>query len=337
MQEKVVIKTIEQFRQFLAMNNLDESAIEIVQRGKHKRINAFLKMSLDGTKEAEAASQVEQLTALLDKNNHLSTQSIRMLGNISTLSSLSVVFSGLNLFATAAGFAVMNKKLNKVSAQIDLAIRDNREMWEINTNKEIRKVILDHSRMLDCRKRQHSYNEEQMWGLVSDEYNALEQLMELFIKGKSIDPADRIYTMLSMASMFAASLQYFDETYYFNNLETITDEDAWFLDHDKLVSTFDKMLDMEFIEKIQDYGIFALDLNTSENDCFYKSCISQIRNLKESISDNQKLIMAIKDPELFKIVNDGVCNLAKSEIDAILSESGVNPATFENEKRIAVA
>lgn len=337
MKEKVVIQSIEQLRQFLAANNLDENAIEIVQRGKYKRIKAFLNMSLDGTKETEAARQMEQVVSLLNKNNQLGTQSIKMLGNITKLSSLSVVFSGLNLFATAAGFALMNAKLNKVSTQIDMAIRDNREMWDINTNKEIRKVVLDHSRMLDCRKRQHNFSEEQMWELVSDEYNALEQLMELFVKGKSIDPVDRIYTMLSMASMFAASLQYFDEAYYFNNTETIKGDDVWFLDHDKFTSAFDKMLDSNFVERIQDYGIFALNLTTTENDCFYKRCISQINDLKESIADNQKLILAINDPELFNVVKAGIGDLASSEIDVALTKSGADPIKFEKQKQAAVA
>ena len=39
----------------------------------------------------------------------------------------------------------------------------------------------------------------------------------------------------------------------------------------------------EFVEMIQDYGLFGLGLNTIENDCFYKNYKEQVISLKQDI------------------------------------------------------
>ena len=66
-------------------------------------------------------------------------------------------------------------------------------------------------------------------------------LMNIFSKDMSNNQEVVVFTMLSMASMLAASLKYFDEVYYFNNNESITTGDIWHLDHDKWMAVYDKL------------------------------------------------------------------------------------------------
>lgn len=327
------IHTIEELYQFLN----EKGVMEIAIRGDKKRFKSFQKIAINKLQQAQATEGLGAAINLLGKNNQLATQSIQMLGNITKLSQVTMVLSGANLFATAAGFAIMYKKLNKMSDKIDAVIKVYKDAEDIHTNFEVNNVMADHSDMLDCRKKHSNYSEEKMRKLVADEYNVLDMLMSIFSKDMTNDQETVVFAMLSMASMLAASLKYFDEVYYFNNNESITSGDVWHLDHDKWMAVYDKLAGREFVEMIQDYGMFGLGLNTIENDCFYKNYIDQVVSLKQEIEDNQTLIEAIDDPELFGEASSKLKDSAKEEIENVLKEVGEDPKKYENEILAAVA
>lgn len=333
MADPININTIEELYQFLN----EKGVMEIALRGKNQKFRAFQKITLNNLQQPEAAAKAQEAIALLNKNNHIAAQNLHMLGNIAKLSQLTMVLSGLNLFATVIGFAIMNKKLNIISAQIEEAIRVYKDAEDIHTTFTVNGVLSNHANMLDCRKKQKYYTEDQMWKLVAEEYNVLDMLMNIFYKNMSNNPEVIVFTMLSMASMLATSLKYFDEVYYFNNKEAIGDGDIWHLEHDKWVSVFEKMAGQEFIEKIQDFGYFGLDLNTIENDCFYKSYRDQIRNLNQEIADNQKLITVFDDPDLLGTFNARLNEAVKVEIEEALNKVGADPNQFEEAVSIAAA
>ena len=74
--------------------------------------------------------------------------------------------------------------------------------------------------MLDCRKKQKPYSEEQMRKLVDSLYVVLDMMIDS-LKSDLIDNKDNmILTVFMMLSMYTASLRFFDEQYYFNYNDT---------------------------------------------------------------------------------------------------------------------
>lgn len=331
----VTAETIAQLQKNGLINN--KGIMEVVTRSKNKKFKTFYKVTLNNMKQPEALSKAEEAIALLNKNNQIGLQNAKMLGNIATLSKFSLVLNGLNLFATAAGFAIMYAKLNKMSRQIADLEALYRKREDITTSYEINKVISDHSDMLDARRRQKYYSEEKMRKLVSDEYNALDMLIKIFTGNVSGDQETMLFLMYSMASMLATSLEYYDEQYYFANKDAIGSGDKWHLDHDKWMSIFDTMVSDQFIKKIQDHGMFDIGLNTLETDCFYKSCRGQIKSLKQDVADNQKLIITIDDPDVFAAITAAISEDAKNEIEKALADVGADSKAYTKSVLAAVA
>lgn len=334
MADAKMIQTLEELRKF----QNEKGIIEIALRGKNKKFRAFQKIALDQLQQNEVSEKLKQAISIINKTNHISEKSLKALESIANLSKLNIVLSGLNLCATCAGFAIMYQKLEKMSGEITGAIIEELRKGEaIHTSFEFNKVLSEHSNMLDCRKKQNYYTEDQMRELVDAEFNVLALLMDTFKEKTSANREELLFSILSLAQMLSVSLRYFDETYFFKYKETIRDGNRWHISHDKWVTVFDKLTSTEFIEKIQDYGIFEKRLNTVENDIFYISFYDQIKSLKQDIEDNQALIEAIDDEELFSVVMKKTSEDVRSEIEAALNKAGVPIETCEEYIRVAVA
>lgn len=333
MSDVMIIQTLDELRKFLD----EKGIVEIALRNKNKKFKTFQKIALDQLQQNEVSEKVKHAIELLNKNNNISEKTLKMLGGVSKLSKLNLVLSGLNLCATCVGFAIMYAKLDKMSAQIAEIVAVYKEGEAIHANYEFKKILSEHSNMLDCRKKQSYYTEDQMRELVAGEYNVLGLLIDIFLAGISSNRDELLFSILSLAQMLSVSIRYFDETYYFENKEAIGDGDRWHMDHDKWVAVFDRLSSAEFIETIQDYGIFEMGLNTVENDCFYINFYDQIRSLKQDVEDNQSMIEAIDDPELYRIVIAKSNEEVKLEIEAALNGAGVPLETCEDFVRVAVA
>ena len=327
------VQIIDELRKFL-----DEKGImEIALRGKNKKFRAFQKVTLDQLQQSEVSQKVQEAINILNKNNHLAEKNLKMLSSISKLSTMNLVLSGLNLCATCAGFAIMYRKLDKMSAQIAEVVAVYKEGEAIHANYEFKKILSEHSNMLDCRKKQSYYTEDQMRELVDGEYNVLQLLMDIFHAEISSNREELLFSILSLAQMFSVSIRYFDEIYYFENKDAIGDGDRWHMAHDNWIAVFDKLSSPEFIETIQDFGIFDMGLTTVEDDCFYISFYDQIRSLKQDIEDNQAMITAIDDQALFTEVMRRTNEEARDEIEAALEEADVPVEEFDEMIRAAVA
>ena len=193
----------------------------------------------------------------------------------------------------------------------------------ISTTYELNKIISEHSNMLDCRKKKSYYTEEQMRKLVDDEFNCLDLLMNVFSSGISSNREEIVFSILSLAQMLSVSLRYFDELYYFDNKEAIGNGDRWQISHVKWVGIYDKLSSGDFIEQLQDFGMFEMNLSTVETDCFCVSFYDQIRSLKQDIEDNQSMIVAVDDKELFRSIVRQTNEEARREIESVLREADV--------------
>ena len=294
------IKTLEQLKPFLNKDGI----LEIAIRGKNKKFAAFQKLVLNNSPEEETKKLLQNAMSAIKKNNAMTKKSISMLKNVTKLQQLNIVFCGLNLCATCAGFAIMYAKLDKISGQINRVMGTVKESQDIAANYEFHKVLSEHSNMLDARKTQKYYTEEQMRQLVDDEYNVLNMLIEGFMKEHTVDIENLIVSIYSMASMMTVSLRYFDELYYLNNKETIGDGDVWHSSHDNWTGVFKKLTSSEFNEKIQDHCVFDLGLSMFEADVYYQNLFEQVKEMEETVADNQQLIVELESAELMTAFED---------------------------------
>ena len=77
-----------------------------------------------------------------------------------------------------------------------------------------------------------------------------------------------------------------------------------------------------FIEKLQDYGTFETNLTTLDVDIYYISLLDQVAELKGEIEDNQALIKAIGDMELFRQFKEMSAKEIVDSIESAYREAG---------------
>ena len=173
--------------------------------------------------------------------------------------------------------------------------------------------------------------------LVADEHNVLELLMNVYESSVSNNRESLLFSILSLANMLSVSLQFFDEIYYFNNKERIADGDKWHISHNEWISVFDKLSSAEFVESVQDLGIFDMSLNTEETDCLYRSYFDKVKGLRLEVEDNQLLITTIDDPVMLGVYSEKIKEDARIEIESALEKVGLSSSDYEKEIRVAVA
>lgn len=304
------VKQIEDLYQFCNKQGI----MEIALRDKRKKFTAFQKVVFKDFKQGEQREVLQKVIKQLNKNLKLNEKSLNMLNNVAKLQQLNVLLSGLNLCATCAGFAIMYAKLDKISGQINQLMNVVKQGQEVQADFEFKKVIAEHSNMLDCRKTQKFYTEEQMRKLVDDEYNVLSMLIDVFVKDLAVDKENLVFSIYSLASMLAVSMKYFDEIYFINNREAIGDGDKWHSSHDNWMSVFDKLKEDAFIERIQDYAMFDMNLSVTEADAFYISLRDQADALAEDVRDNQTLVEKLFDSDMLVAYREAVDKEVSEEI-----------------------
>ena len=192
MDEIEVIRTIEELRKFLN----DKNFMEIVVRQKKKRFKKFYKVALDNIfKEAEQQQAAKEVLKAVQKNSKLLNQNLKMVKNLSKIQNIALILDGVNLVSTWATFAILYEKLNSMEEEIVGAIEKVQQSLnkgtELHIKAEYNKVISDYQDMLDCRKKQKPYSEEQMRKLVDSLYVVLDMMIDS-LKSDLIDNKDNM-------------------------------------------------------------------------------------------------------------------------------------------------
>ncbi len=239
MDEIEVIQTIEELRKFLN----DKNFMEIVVRQKNKRFKKFYKVALDNIfKEAEQQQAAKEVLKVVQKNSKLLNKNIAMMQNLAKIQNIGLILDGVNLVSNWATFAILYEKLNSMEEELVGAIEKVQKTLnkgtELHIKAEYNKVISDYQDMLDCRKKQKPYSEEQMRKLVDSLYVVLDMMIDS-LKSDLIDNKDNmILTVFMMLSMYTASLRFFDEQYYFNYKDILSGDEVWHTSHNKWMSLY---------------------------------------------------------------------------------------------------
>lgn len=335
-----IVNAGEQLRPFMNKDGI----IEIVVRDAKKRFAYFQKIAISNVPKGEEEALLEKVIQVMNKNKSLVHKNLKLLTGVTKLSQLNLLLSGFNLCATCAGFAIMYDKLDKMSGQINQMMEVIKKGNDVQTHYEFGKVIAEHRNMLDSRKTQKYYTEEQMRKLVDDEFSVINMLIEVFMKDLSGDKDNLLFSIYSLASMFAVSLRYFDELYYFNNKEAIGDGDVWHSSHNSWMAVFEKLSSQEFVNKVQDHGVFDLNMNTKETDLYYISLLDQAKELAEDVEDNQTLIQTLDSEKLLAeynvFLNKGVAEGIREAFEqtaGALENENVHKVYNDTMKQMAIA
>lgn len=321
MDEIEVIRTIEELRKFLN----DKNFMEIVVRQKNKRFKKFYKVALDKIfKEAEQQVAAKEVLKAVQKNSKLLNQNLKMVKNLSKIQNIALILDGVNLVSTWATFAILYEKLNSMEEETVGAIEKVQHTLnkgtELHIKAEYNKVISDYQDMLDCRKKQKPYSEEQMRKLVDSLYVVLDMMIDS-LKSDLIDNKDNmILTVFMMLSMYTASLRFFDEQYYFNYKDILSGDEVWHTSHNKWMSLYDTLTQSWFVELLQDHGIFDLSLNTDEMDTYYNEFLEQVQDQKQEVIDNQEIILTLQDTSLLNVFHEKTNEEIHNELEKEISE-----------------
>ncbi len=322
MSDPIVINTLEALKQFLN----EKGVLEVVIRGQKKKFKLFQKILICDKPEQQEQGLAEKVIQAINKNTHLNERSLEILGNVAKLEKIGFILNGLNLCSTCVGFVIMCRKLDKMSDQINRQLhqiqKTIKQDRDVQNDYEFNKVLADHTDMLDSQRRLQPYSEEAMRKLVDSEYNVLNLLTTSLQKDLSDDQEVMIFTIFSLLAMFTVSLRTFDEVYYFNNHEKLGDQDVWHLSHDKWMSIYDNLSSPWFVEKLQDYAAFRTSLRPNGVDVYYKNLLNQVKDLREEIEDNQTLLVAMKDVDLFRKYKTMAAQEIEDTIKKVYEEAG---------------
>lgn len=325
-----IINSIEQLMQFLN----DKGVLEIAQRRKDQKFKKFQNVIIDSSLLNRAQEQIQsEIKKALNINNDLIKSSLSKINAVTCLSSVGIILEAVNLCATCAGFIIMFEKLKKVSGKVDALVNTVKSSNQIQTNFELNKILSEHANMLDSRKTKNDYSEEKMRILVDDEFNVLKMLIDTFLLETTNERNNLVLSIYSLASMLTVSIMYFDELYYYNNKDRISNGEYWHSSHNRWMSELDRLSSAKFISKIQDFGFLELNLSTFENDEYYICLLNQARDLIQEINDNQSLIQAFDSDMDFKNYNEITNQTLKDEINEAFKEANVN---FENNEIVDI-
>ncbi|HEM3467535.1 TPA: hypothetical protein U1B12_000661 [Streptococcus suis] len=315
------ISNLEQLKQFANKDQI----IEIVIRGRKNKFRAFQKVAFNDLRQNEAKKLAQRAINIWGENNQIVTENLQLIQKVAESQNLGLIMNGLNLAATAAGFAIMYAKLDSMSKDINRQISELnhtvRQGHELHSSFEFDKVLGDYTDMLDCRRRQQPYSEEKMRVLVDQIYNVLNLLVQIFKKGISEDNSNLITSIFSLLSMLTVSLKIFDEQYYFNNKDVLLNQIVWHSSHDKWMSIYDQLNSNWFAEKLQDYAFFETSLTILGGDVYYIELMDQIIGMRNEIEDNQELIRLIDDAGILTTVRKSESQDIKASLESVVSDA----------------
>ena len=324
MSDTLVFDSLEQFNQFLN----DKGVLEIVVRGSKQKIKDFQKIAINNLQQSESKEIVEKAIGALSKNSEMNLRYLNRLNSVLKIEQVGLALSGLNLFATVAGFAIMNEKLNSISTQIDGQFSKLNakmmQMQDVQSNKQFTHILSEHMKMLNHRNIQRPYSEDEMENLVIDEFNVLTNLIDVLKKDLSDDKQSLYFSIFSLLSMFTVSLRYYDELYFYNNRKVLDQNNPWHASHDNWINIYNIFSEKWFLEKLQDFAVFETNLTTIGVDSYCDGLMEQVGDAKQTVEDNQSLILKIDDINQLQNIMAESDRFVKEQISNSLEESGLS-------------
>lgn len=331
----------------------DTGFAELCQRGKFKRFSKYKKLAFDildnskknvpeeviqkvlGINQAESRRMLGEVVKQINNgflNNSMNydkllNQGKFLIENAKILNVLSWVNIGLNvanLCVTAAGFAVVNKKLNTVIAEINNVKAKLEQMnaaGEIKTLESFEKVISRYSMMLDRKRIGRPLSEDELAELIDEMYHTLNVMQRLFVNDVFENKAALLDAIYALTPMYAQTLIRYDRVYYFANKNVLGSKSKFHSDHDKWLNLFDEIYSDRFLDSVQDYCILDKKLNNRDASEAVALSFYAVFEAKQDVLDGQKLLLQTSSAEEYNNLVHLMDGYMKSEFEKELSET----------------
>lgn len=212
---------------------------------------------------------------------------------VQALSAVSTALSAANLCATAAGFAIMNYKLDKISSDIkDMQVKVNQlaEKKDIDTITGFEKLISRYSELLDAERRQSDVPEKEYHDLTTEVFHYIKTLYSYFMQNVIDDKNAVLEAMLSLTAILSHLLIKYDAVYYYAHKSVLAHGKRWHSDHDKWLGIFDQLCAKPFMDKLQDYFFLELGLSQRDSSEALSAVFFALTNERVKVLDNMTLI-----------------------------------------------
>ena len=314
----------------------EKGVLEIVMREKNQKYKSFVNLMFEQVSESEGKKEaLNQIAKLLGKNAKIGAEGLKQLKQLESLvalGNLNLLMSGANLFATSAGFALIYAKLEQLGEEIDQKLSEIQEnikdAQDTQIGHQFNKVVSEHNDMLDCKRRKKPYTDTKLRELIDEENNVLKLLLANLEKDISNNNRQLIRSIVSLASMMTVAIKDFDEEYYFNNKDVVSDGKYWHMSHDNWMKTYGDLSSKEFAKILQDHALFELKYGTRETDVFYENLLENVGTMEQGVRDNMTLIQNVDNRdainEIRKFINQEVIGEIRSTVEDV-SDGMENP------------
>lgn len=297
-----------------------DNVIEVVERMKNGKIKAILKYAVqnnDSSKELK-----EKALEILKKTDKIYAQvenNSAQLSKIANLGTLNAILNSMNLCATAAGFVIVNDKLNKISDKIDGIIENQNKQADKESNYKFKNVVLEYKKLLDHKKTKKDISEDEYVDLLNEECAVFEYLYKGFIDDTANDLVTLLYAITTLASMITCNMASLDEIYYFQNKNNITEGSVWHEGHSDWESIYSMLLSDEFASKIQDYCFLYKNLDQYTTDLFLEAMNDHTKKMKQAIEDRKYIILLHDKIEDYNNTYSAINEEAEKEVQVALN------------------
>ena len=219
-----------------------------------------------------AIREVNKNTASLSMEvKQLSSYAETLCSNMQTVQALSAVSTALsaaNLCATAAGFAIMNYKLDKISNDIkDMQVK-------VNQLAEKKKDV----------------PEKEYHDLTTEVFHYIKTLYTYFMQDVIDDKNAVLEAMFSLSAILSHLLIKYDAVYYYAHKSVLAHGKRWHSDHEKWLGIFDRLCANPFMDKLQDFFFLELGMSQRDSSEALSAVFFALTNERVKVLDNMVLI-----------------------------------------------
>lgn len=312
----------------MAVNALGQVASTVILK---KKLNG-MDLKLDGI-----ATDIKNMASNL----------VVLQGTVKAVAGMGVISIGLqaaNLVTTAAGFAMMNSKLNKIidsiggmQESLNKIIRKQDE----DIKKEFNSIKDDYADMLDADKRQQPYTEQQYYELTRKMHSMIDYLYACYMSDAVEDEGAILQALYVLLPMYANVLRRYDKEYYFQYKDKIRGGSVWHGLHNEWMDSFSRMTDKKYLDKFQDYCFLEDGMSARDADEAVLNAYLVAVNSQTIVDDNQKILLCFEDKDEYRQFQDELLEEAHERVTNAVNELDeetvklLNPAFAQAAQEIA--
>ena len=310
---KEIVANADKLPQVLKQYSNKEGFVEIYTRCKNGRFKECIKLAVNKASKSETAK--ETMSQLLKSSKVIE----QTLGNVNVLSHINVIMSGINLAVTAAGFIIMYAELKKISGKIDEVLSAVKKEGEKEDKDKFSEVLNEYERMIDHKKVHTEYTEDEYVVLIGKISNCINRLLYSLNQDIAYNKYEVVYSIYTLTIMMSVCICDFDEKYYYAHKDTFIDgQITWYTSHERWMEIFKELESKEFKDHCIDVCFLDKGLHQIETDIAVDSIISGIKEAKDAIEIEQKLLQMTSMYEEYKTIQDAINKQVSEELDEVI-------------------